>query len=187
MGDKVFLRKVRKHLLKEGRIKEMSQVNLNGYSISKLDNGKYKLGVTANNEDREVVLELDENDKDLGYHIMKIKHRIGEYPILNKESKYKVSTLELYAEDSYLKVSIPKNTGEIHEGDFKYYARNSPIFNIKIEEYSRASFNREDLVFKDDNDYMEFCKEGYRVIDKNSIKDQFNTRYKKRGKYNNNK
>lgn len=165
MEDKEFIRKVRLKLLKEGRIREIFQVNKNGYGFGKIEDGKYTLGVSAKNKEREVKLELDENDKDLGYRIMKMKHNAGVYP-KSKDNKYLVSSLETeYGEDSMLKVSIAKVSGELHSGDFDYVLRNNPKYKILREVVGNALYYREMVQFKDEEDYEEFCRQGYRIIE----------------------
>lgn len=167
MGDKKFFNKVRLRLLKEGRIRDILNIKDMGYSFSKVTNGIFELGIATKYHRREVKLILDENDPDLGYQIMKVKHRRGKYTKPRKDNVYEITELSItgtgdseaiidLAEVNRDSLNSPNSISRHLQGGEKYKSMLKEGIGYGLYSTKKK--------FSSWEDYVDFCKVGYQVV-----------------------
>lgn len=167
LSDKKFLNTVRLRLLKEGRIRDILNIKDRGYSFSKVTDGIFELGIATKNHRREVKLVLDENDPDLGYQIMKVKHRRGKYTKPRKDNDYEITELSIkgtgdseailyLAEVDRDRLNSPNTISRHLQGGEKYKSMLKEGIGYGLYSTKKK--------FSSWEDYVEFCKVGYRVF-----------------------
>lgn len=152
-------------LLKQGRLKDLIYLKINGFSIGKVDdNNKYTLVIFGKRR-KHISLELDAEDKKLGYDLVQVRFHRRKYVPFNKRNEYDVKVVEYYSGDNYVKLATPY-LGEIGEDYFKYYTKDDKDIQTIINLSGRVSRYFETIKFKDHKDYLKFVKEDYRVLEK---------------------
>lgn len=156
----IFLR-----LLKQGRLKDLIYLKVNGFSIGEVGkDNKYTLEIFGEKQ-KHIGIELDAEDKHLGHDLVRVMLYRGKYVPFNERNEYGVKVLEYRSGDNYVKLAT-SYLGEVAWDYFKNYTKDDKGIQSIINLRDSVSSYYETIKFKDHKDYLKFVKEDYRVLEK---------------------